>query len=201
MKCCKVCRAFTLIEMLISIVLLSLIIATMMFGFKQSISHLQQSRSIAPQKAIEFEQLRTLIKGMFPYVVEVQEGFEDKKLQTYLQAQENSLEFVSQSPIYHDEIVIAKLQCLEEALVYYEKPLYGGNYLAPTLEAKDKKKIFFESLEACQFSYQWGGVGNNPTLVTLSFKSSHKAPVEYRFMPMVDFNNTRLISIVNDRDF
>jgi len=201
MRCCKICRGFTLIEMLISIVLLSLIIATMMFGFKQGISELQKSRSITPQKAIEFGQLRSLIKGMFPYAVEVQEGFEDKKLQIYLKAQEYSLEFISQSPIYYDEIVIAKLECLEEALVYYEKPLYGGNYLAPKLEAKDKKKIFFKPLETCQFSYQWGGVGNNPTLITLSLKSAHKAPMEYRFMPMVDFNNTRLIGIVNDKDF
>ncbi|MBN2824435.1 MAG: prepilin-type N-terminal cleavage/methylation domain-containing protein [Campylobacterales bacterium] len=205
MRCLIPCnqKAFTLIEMLISILLLSLIVATMMFGFKQSINELQRSKFIAPQKVIEFSQLRSLIKGMFPYVIEIQRNFEDKKLEVYIYPKTDSLEFISKNPIYSHEISIAKLECREDKLIYYEKPLYSptSNYLAPSLNEEDRKKSFFENLEECNFSYEWGTIGNNPTLITLQFKPLNKASKEYRFAPMVDFNNTRLITIVNDREF
>jgi len=195
-------KAFTLIEMLISILLLTLIIATMMFGFKYSINTLQKSRSIAPQKAIEFSQLRAAIKGMFPYVIEVREGFEDKKLQAYIYPKEKSLEFISKNPIYSDDISIAKLECQEDQLIYYEKPLYSptSDYLKPSLEESDQKKVFFEKLEACHFSYEFADIRNTPLLISLEVQPINHASIEYRFSPMVDFNNTRLITIVNDKE-
>jgi len=203
MRCLNQCRqAFTLVEMLISILLLSLIVATMMFGFKFGINTLQKSRSIAPQKVIEFAQLRSVIKGMFPYVIEVQEGFEDKKLQVYLYPKNKSLEFISKNPIYSEDISIAKLECLDDTLLYYEKPLYTkqSNYLEPQLNDEDKKRVLFEKLEDCQFEYQFTTIRNTPSLITLKVTKQEQVN-EYRFAPMVDFNNTRLLTIVNDKEF
>lgn len=203
MRCLVLCKrgAFTLIEMLISILLLTLIIATMMFGFKQSINELQRTQSITPHKVLEYSQMASAIKGMFPYVVEVQEGFEDKKLKAYIKTQPQLLEFISKNPIYGDEISIIKLECIEEQLIYYEKPLYSmeSNYLEPKIEEEDKKKSFFKKLESCQFSYQFASIRNTPSLITLTLKPINKEALEYRFAPMVDFNNTRLIYIVNEK--
>ncbi|MEA2029639.1 MAG: prepilin-type N-terminal cleavage/methylation domain-containing protein [Campylobacterota bacterium] len=203
MRCCNQCKsAFTLIEMLISILLLSLIVATMMFGFKYGINELQRSRSIAPQKVIEFSQLRSLIKGMFPYVIEIQEGFEDKKLQAYIYPKAKSLEFISKNPIYSEDISIAKLECLDDDLIYYEKLLYSkhSNYLKPQLNEEDQKKVLFEKLENCQFEYKFATIRNTPSLILLKFQIKERQK-EYRFAPMVDFNNTLLITIVNDKEF
>jgi len=187
--------------MLISILLLTLIIATMMFGFKQSINELQRTQSITPQKVIEYSQLRSLIKGMFPYVIEVQKNFGNTKLEAYIYPKDQSLEFISKNPIYSDEISIAKLVCEEEQLVYYEKILYSrkSDYLKPYINQSNQKKIFFKELQECNFNYQFEPIRNTPSLVTinLTFKNHHQS---YSFAPMVDFNNTRLISIVNETE-
>jgi hypothetical protein len=174
----------------------------MMFGFKYSIGELKRSESIAPQSVIEFSQLRSLIKGMFPYVIEVKQGFEDKKLIPYIHTHQKSLEFISKSPIYLKQIAIAKLACEEEQLVYYEKALYSkeSNYLAPTLKGTLPKKVFFKKLETCNFNYQFAHIRNTPSLITLHIKPYHKKSLQYHFAPMVDFNNTRLILIANTKD-
>jgi len=195
-------KAFTLIEMLISIVLMTLIVATMMFAFKYSINEFKRVGSLVPHKVLKYHQLASLINGMFPYVIEVQRGFEKKKYEPYIYPKEKSLEFISKNPIYSDKISISKLECSDKGLKYYEKLLYSkdSNYLAPKIEESDFKDIFYKDIESCKFSYNFNSSRNNPTLITLTTSKNSKIK-EYIFAPMVDINNTLLILRLNTKMF
>jgi len=195
-------KAFTLIEMLISILLMTLIVATMMFAFKYSINEFKRINSLVPQKVLKYHQLASLINGMFPYVIEIQRGFEKKKFEAYIYPKEKSLEFISKNPIYSDKISISKLECDNGELKYYEKLLYSkkSNYLKPKIEESDLKDIFYKDLDNCSFSYKLNKGRDNPTLIRLKMTANNKSK-EYIFAPVIDINNTRIILQLNTKMF
>jgi len=195
-------KAFTLIEMLISIVLMTLIVATMMFAFKYSINEFKRIDSLVPHKVLKYHQLSSLINGMFPYIIEVQKGFEKKRYEAYIYPKENSLEFISKNPIYSDKISISKLECSDGNLKYYEKLLYSkdSNYLAPKIQESDFKDIFYKDMESCRFTYEINSNRNNPSLITLQTSSNNKIR-EYVFAPVIDINNSLIILRLNTKMF
>ena len=195
-------KAFTLIEMLISILLMTLIVATMMFAFKYSINEFKRINSLVPQKVLKYHQLSSLINGMFPYVIEVERGFEKKKYEAYIYPKEKSLEFISKNPIYSDKISISKLECDDRELKYYEKLLYSkeSDYLKPKIEESDLKDIFYQNLDDCKFSYKVKKGRDNPLLITLRTTTNNKTK-EYIFSPVIDINNTQIILQLNTKMF
>jgi len=192
-------KAFTLIEMLISIVLMALIISTMMFAFKYSISQFTRIGSIVPKKAIGYDQLRGVISGMFPYSVDIQRGFEDTKLEPFIYLKNKEMLFISKNPIFNRDISIIKIECKDDKLNYYEKILYDkhSNYLAPVIEDIDFKKSYFDDLEECSFEYNFVEKKETPSLIILIMKNS-KESLEFDFSAMIDMNNTKNILILRD---
>lgn len=192
-------KAFTLIEMLISIVLMALIISTMMFAFKYSLSQFNRIGSLVPKKAIYYDQFRGVISGMFPYPVDVQRGFEKRKLEPFIYLKEKEMLFISKNPIYNREISIIKIECKDDKLNYYEKILYSKNsdYLAPVIEDIDFKKSYFDDLKECDFRYDFVEKKETPSLITLFIQNS-KESLEFNFTAMIDMNNTKNILILRD---
>ena len=174
----------------------------MMFAFKYSINEFKRIDSLVPQKVLKYHQLASLINGMFPYVIEVQRGFEKKKYEAYIYLKEDSLEFISKNPIYSDKISISKLKCDDGKLKYYEKLLYSksSNYLKPKIEESDFRDIFYQDLDSCIFSYELNKGRDNPTLIRVKTTTDNKTK-EYIFAPVIDINNTRIILQLNTKMF
>lgn len=192
-------KAFTLIEMLISIVLMALIISTMMFAFKYSLSQFARIGSIVPKKAIEYDQLRGVIGGMFPYAVDIQRGFQKSKLEPFIYLKEREMLFISKNPIFTKDISIIKIECKNDKLNYYEKILYDkhSNYLAPKIDDTNFKKSYFSNLNECYFTYNYQEKRETPTLVSIYLKTD-KESLNFDFSPMIDINNSRNILILRD---
>ena len=204
---------FTLIEMLISVLLLTLIVGTMMFAFKNTLQQFEHTGSAVPETALRYHQLRTLLQSAFPYVTLRRDSFGNSAkngYETFFKAEERSVEFVSEQPLLQEGMALCRISCEEGGLYYRETPLFGYNRDFNTPEtAPDTPTLrLFDDLEECSFRYAYPATKEKgddagqpfPSLVTLELRTARR-PLEFAFHLKEGFDNLRLVRAANTENF
>jgi prepilin-type N-terminal cleavage/methylation domain-containing protein len=152
-------KAFTLIEMLVSIILLSLLIGVAAFAFRMQLISIHKSKTEGLNSIIEYTQLRSTLESMSYYAVEEYDvlGNPMKNLHYYFKGNDKSMSYITTSPIFSDVISVSRLECTSEGLLYIEEPLFENiNFLTPTLLDSSHSKIFYKMFNNCKFTYTKG---------------------------------------------
>jgi len=141
-------KSFTLIEVLVSIFLLSLLLASLMFAFKLFIKRLNNIVYELPNKSINYELLYKNISAFYPYFLQSKDK---QHLRLFLKINKNSIEYISKYPLYFNKMVISKIECKKNHLMYFESLLFSKkqNYNSPIIFLKDYNKTLFSYKKIC----------------------------------------------------
>lgn len=191
---------FTLLEMLVSIILITLLLAVALVSYRYMLLRFKRTQHLFPEKAVRFQQLRTAIQSLRHYVVLPQQGplGVRGKAAIYFKGDAGSLHFVTEHPIIGDALSLVAFKCTETTLDYYEQPLYerGIDYRDPKMPQNVLPLVIFKEVNRCAFSYRPDdGVPQEVLLdITLNQKPYHFV---FRVQSNFDFVK-KLVDVDND---
>lgn len=149
-------NGFSLIEMLVAVILVSLLIGVAIFSFKYQLIAISKSKKIGFSKVLNYKQLKSSIESIKYYVVDDYDtlNLPMKKLHHYFNGSKNRINFITTSGLFSIKTVVAELMCREGKLFYKEEELYNRiDFLKPKVLEDSQKKIFYSNLDKCYFSY------------------------------------------------
>ena len=150
-------RGFTLIEMLVSIIIFSFIIALAAYSFRFYADITKKIIMPYPQRAVNFSNLGGTIRSMFYFVSEKSNELGKKSFYIYFYGDASSMSFITAKPIkISDNIAVCKLYLDNGTLILDESPVYSkyNNYKEPTLTTEDEKKvIIMKNVSDLQLTY------------------------------------------------
>lgn len=180
----KAKKAFTLVEMLVVIVLLTMLIATAVFSYKNMIINLKHTKRDNYKKLFSFYQLRSSVSAMTYYALYKEEKIELRESDAYyyfFEGDSSSMRYITTNPIYSKQTSVASLSCYEDTLVYAETLLYDSqNYLQPQILDDAQKLVLYQNIEDCKLDYIYEGSevvslqNDLPQLVHVSFVEDKK---------------------------
>lgn len=148
--------AFSLIEMLVAVVLLTLLLGVAMFSFRHLLIIFHQMKSSGIDNTIAYHTLRSSMESMKHYVVEEYDRLNQptKNLYFYFLGDEHRMRFITNSANFSDSTSLVEITCIENSLIYKEEKLYGPiDFRRPDFSSKYHEKRVYEDLEYCQFNY------------------------------------------------
>jgi prepilin-type N-terminal cleavage/methylation domain-containing protein len=176
-------KAFTLVELLVAVLLLTLLIGTALFSYRFILLNIKKTQTSTFNEVLKIQQIRTSIESMQHYVVDKYNQFNQpmKKLHTFFIGEQDHCIYITLNPTFLTIPSIARLECLDNTLKYSEEPLYGRiNLNQPKLLNDSQSKIYFEGIEECTFKYylkhqELDSLKDTlPTLIHLSFYDKNK---------------------------
>lgn len=153
-------KGFTLIEMLVAIVLLSLLIGVAVFSFRQQLLTVSNIKTTGLNRVINYYQLRSTIESMAYYAVETYDNLNQpmKQVHHFFLGQQNRFTYITNNPIFSKKISVAQLECKDKQLVYYEEPLYSRiDFMRPSILTDSSSKLFFTDVNNCEIKYIFKG--------------------------------------------
>ena len=150
-------KAFTLVELLVAVLLLTLLIGTALFSYRQVLLNIKKAQISTFTEILKIHQIRTSIESIQPYVVDEYNHFNQpmKKLHIFFDGNEQGLTYISLNPTFSNTPSLSELKCIDNKLIYKEEPLYSGylNLNQPKFSKKHKEKIYWQEISDCKFSY------------------------------------------------
>jgi len=193
--------AFSLVEMLVAVILLSLLIGVAIFAFKYQLLAIHKAQKVGLDEVLKYNQLKSSIESMKYYVVDDYDMFNKpmKNLHYYFDADEHQMNFITTNPYFSKNTSVVNIRCEESQLIYQEEKLYGPmDFLSPSLLQTSNKTTVYKNLEACSFKYIYRDrvlteLSNDlPTLIELDTSSNSKEKSFY-FSVKPDNNRTKYI--------
>lgn len=176
--------AFSLVEMLVAVILISLLIGIAVFSFKHQLLTIGNLKKVGINKVIHYNQLRASIQSIQYYIVDHYDIVNQpmKKFHPYFNGTKDEVNYITSNPIFSKDIAVVKVECLDDRLVYYEEPLYKDiDYLKPTFKKDSKQSTIYNDLDVCEFEY----IKNNnnmqdilddiPSSIVLSLSSKNRS--------------------------
>ncbi len=150
-------KGFTLIEMLVSIIIFSFIIALAAYSFRFYADMTKKIIMPYPQQAVNFSNLGDAVRSMFYFVSEDSDELGKKSFCIYFYGDAESMSFITAKPIrISGNIAVCKLYLDNGTLMLDESPVYSkyNNYKEPSLIAEDEKKIaLMKNVSDLQLTY------------------------------------------------
>lgn len=171
-------KAFTLVELLVAVVLLTLLIGTALFAYRQALVNIKKSQNSTFNETLKLHQLRTSIESMPHYVVDNYNQFHApmKELHPFFNGKATSLTYITKNPTYFKMTTLTKISCEDNTLTYFEEPLYRGiNINSPKFTKEVYSKIYWKEIAECQIRYYLLGEERErlndilPTAIEISF--------------------------------
>jgi len=197
-------EAFSLVEVLVAMVIVSLITATGMFAFKLSLGQIDRGNALTFSEVLRFSQLKNLINATYFYVIE-EKGNDNLGLyklnDKYLfKKAKKELEFVSDGAILSHHLSLVRLKIVDDTLIYSEQPIYSKetNYKNPQFRDDANSTVLLSNIKDAYFSFEMPidlpkdtidvkkiYQTRIPKLVTLHFKRGDK---EYSYIFDIKYN-------------
>ncbi len=150
-------KAFTLVEMLVAIVLITLLIGVAIFSFRMQLLTIHKTKTEAINGVLKYNQIKSVLESIKYYVVQEYDMLHHpiRKLNYFFQGSEKQARFITNNPIYSDTVSLVQFTCKNNKLIYKEEPLYGYmNYLQPSFSPKKFHQLnIYNNLEKCEFYY------------------------------------------------
>jgi len=149
-------KAFTLVELLVAVLLLTLLIGTALFSYRYILLNVKRTQTTSIDRVISFNQIKSSIESMQYYVVDDYDYFGNpmKQLHAFFYGDEKGLEFISLNPIFAKDTSIIKIGCEDGKLIYKEEPFYnGGDLKKPQMSTFYIKKVYVKNITNCLFQY------------------------------------------------
>lgn len=149
-------KAFTLVELLVAVVLLTLLIGTALFSYRQVLLNITKAQTSTFNEVMKVHQIRTSIASMQHYVVDEYNQFNQpmKKLHAFFRGDENSFEYITLNPTLSTTPSLSSFECRENSLIYKEEPLYKRiDVNSPDFLEDTPFVVYWRDVEACRFEY------------------------------------------------
>lgn len=184
----KTKTAFTLVEVLITILLLSLLMTTAMFSFRFLIKNLSTLQLSLPKKAMNYEYLDKSIQGLYFYIIEKNNHLKKEKAY-FFNYDSSSFTYITTHPIYNKSISIATVEYKENTLFYSESKLFtqNQNYLLPENNIHNFQKKLYENITNLDINYIFQEKTNIPKLIQISFLDKNQKKQTWIFSIFSDF--------------
>ncbi len=169
--------AFSLIEMLVATVLVTMLLSIAIFSYKHILITFKHIKSNSINRSIDFNQLRSSLQSMHYYIVDDYNNLNQamKQLHPFIKATPNQLLYITKSPIFSTNMTLASLTCNNSKLTYQEEPLFQKiDFLEPVILEESPKKIFFDTLIDCKILYKFKQNSALPATVILQLKTELK---------------------------
>jgi len=150
-------KAFTLVEMLVALVLISLLIGVAVFAFRLQLITIHKTKTEGLNNVIKYTQVKSLIESMKYYVVNEYNILDMpiKKLHYYVSGNSKHIKFITTNPIYTNTVALVELSCIDDKLLYREEALFKRiDYLRPDFLADSKSEELYKNLKKCSFEYK-----------------------------------------------
>ncbi len=197
-------KAFTLIEMLIGIILLTLLIGVALFAFRMQLLSIHKMKTSSIESIRTYANLKNVLVSMDHYVVDTYDtlGKPMERMHYFFYGDTTQLLTISTNPILSTEKALVKLECISHRLVYTEEPLFHRiNYLQPSIQSDSQQLVLYDHLKQCAFSYlSHKGVwresmtGRIPQGIIFSFESTEQ-PMRDWFFPVRSDDNSSLMRV------
>ena len=143
-------KAFTLIEILVVLFLLTLLLGLAMSAFKLYLRNFNDITLSLPSKVINYETLNKNLKAIYPYPINNNQDY-------YFFEKANEIKYISLYGFYFNDAVVCELKCENNKLLYMESPLYNKqqNYLNPIiLKNLLYKQVLFRAKYKCHIKVE-----------------------------------------------
>lgn len=150
-------KAFSLIEMIVAVLLISILLGIATFAFKYQLIAIHKTQKIGINDVINYNQLRASLESAKFYVVDDYDmlGKPMRNLHFYFTGTENKINYITENPVFSKNIALARLRCEGTNLIYDEQKLYGSmDFLNPSFTNNRKEMIFYSNLDHCGFLYK-----------------------------------------------
>lgn len=199
-------RAFTLLEMLIAVLLLTLLVATAVYSFRFVLLNLSKQQFSGINRLLEYTQLRGSIASMRYYVVDNYDSFSNpmNQLHYFFKGNPKQMVYITQNPVFSNSTAVAKVECKDKKLLYTEEPLYRRiDFTQPKVLKDSSQKVLFSKLLNCEFIYHKNRQTQSQLEETLpdsvEFKlTTKKGALNFYVNIQTDFNVTKAY-IENDK--
>ena len=197
-------KAFSLVEMLVAVILISLLIGVAIFAFKYQLMAIAKTKKVGINKVLKYNQLKTSIESIRYYVVDDYDTLNQpmKNLHLYFDATKDSLNYITNSPFFYNETSVVHLQCIDNSLKYTEEKLYDKiDFLRPSVLQDSKSVDIYDDLQSCKFSFFKNSQivdsikDEIPTKIVFQFQKNDEIQ-KYIFSIKSDFNIS--IGLVKD---
>ncbi len=148
--------AFSLVEMLVALVLVTLLIGVAIFSFKYQLMAIHKIKKVGVSAVIKYAQLRSSLESVKHYVVDDYDMLNQpmKNLHYYFKGTKKEINYITENPLFSNDIAVVRLKCEEDTLLYKEEKLYGNiDFLRPQLLEESRAMILYKNLDMCEFRY------------------------------------------------
>ena len=149
-------KAFTLVELLVTIILFSLLLVVALYSFRFASFDIKNVNNTNPKEAIYYNKLRDAISSIYPYVdVDTQEENRYKAVHYFFKGQKKECFFTTSSGFFFQELVISHLYYKDKALWYEEGIIFDKNIDYKNLETipLTHRIMIVDDLDKLSFSY------------------------------------------------
>ena len=149
-------KAFTLVELLVAVVLLTLLIGTALFSYRQVLLNITKAQTSTFNEVLKIHQIRTSIESMQHYVVDEYNTFNQpmKKLHMFFSGNQYSFKYISLNATFSHIPSLSSFTCINGALVYKEEPLYQRiDVNRPEFLEESSSVVYWSNLKACHFEF------------------------------------------------
>lgn len=149
-------KAFTLVELLVAVVLLTLLIGTALFSYRQVLLNITKAKKSTFNEVLKVHQIRTSIESMQYYVVDSYNHFNQpmKKLHYFFNGDAHTFQYISLNPTLSTIPSLSLFECTANSLLYREEPLYGRvNLNQPEFLEDSPSVVYWKDIQSCKFEY------------------------------------------------
>lgn len=149
-------KAFSLVEMLVAVLLITMLIGVAIFAFRYQLIAIHKTKKVGINKVITYNQIKTTLESMKYYVVDDYDMLNKpmKNLHFFFSATNKEINYISQNPLFSKEVALARLKCIDSKLIYKEQRLYGTmDFLRPEFSELAKEMVFYKDLDRCDFRF------------------------------------------------
>jgi len=149
-------HAFSLVEMLIAVLLLSMLISLAVLAFKYQAMAIYKTEKVGINKVLKYNQLRSVLESISFYIVDTYDIIHQptQHFHPYFKGDSKTLSFITTNPLFSNDISLGKFSCRENKLSYKEEHLFDRmDYLSPKFTNNVNQLVFYKKLDNCSFQY------------------------------------------------
>ena len=156
-RCSRSSRGFTLVELLVALLVLSLMLALVGGLLRSFILQTGTARYTYAERAMKFYWLNSAINSMFFYVIKTPARMagEGRDFIEFFNGQPDSMTFITNSPLTLKGVVLERLFFKEGALYMNETPIFSpdNDYADPMETFETRRTCILEKITDIRFTY------------------------------------------------